>query len=96
MAAHCQLQAVPSLGHQGVAVLLGLLLGREKFSQIRPEVFVLVLRVSGSIGKTHGSAVGCFLSNLRDLGVERIVPVGMVIARVKIPRFAFGNKVGQG
>ena len=70
--AHCNLQAVPSLGHKGLAVLLGLLLSREEFSPIRPEVFVLALRVLGSIGKSHGSSVGCNLSNLRDLGVECI------------------------
>ena len=96
VAAHCDLQAIPGLGHQGLAVLLGLLLGREEFSPIRPEVFILALRVSGSIGEAHGSAVGCYLCNLGDLGVERIVPVGLVVARVKIRRLPFGNIVGRG
>ena len=94
--AHCHLQAVPSLGLQGLTVLLGLFLSREEFSPIRPEVYVLALRVTGGIGKAHGCAVACCLGNLGDFGVELIVSVGLVIARVKVRRLTFGNIVGRG
>ena len=80
--AHSLFHVVPGLRHQGLTVLLGLLLRGEEFSQIGPEVFFLALGVVGGIGEAHGSAVCCCLGNLGDLDVELIEPVGVVIAQV--------------
>ena len=90
------LHVVPGLRHQGSTVLLGLLLIWEEFSPVGPVVFVLALRVVGGNSKAHGGAVCCCLGKIGDLDVELVKPVGVVIARIKVCGFPFGNIVSRG